>query len=236
MAELHLVRVFIGPGGSGGNPLAVFMDGLTIPPELRLGVTADLGYSETVYVDDPAAGRISIYVPTSELPFAGHPAVGTAWLLTELGFEPSRLQVPAGEVATWREADVTWIRARPAWVDFRVTPNFVEFPTSAAVDALPDHADEPWLYAWAWQDEAAGRIRARSFPTWAGISEDEASGAAAVLVGARVGKPLTISQGFGSEISVRPGPGTTVEVGGRCAMIEVREYDASALASRPGIS
>jgi hypothetical protein len=36
MAELHLVHVFIGPGGSGGNPLAVFVDGSTIPVE-RVG-------------------------------------------------------------------------------------------------------------------------------------------------------------------------------------------------------
>ncbi len=229
MPEFHLVRVFVGPGGSGGNPLAVFMDGRAIPPERRLAVTADLGYSETVYVDDPAAGRIEIYVPTSELPFAGHPAVGTAWLLTELGVATTRLEVPAGAVPTWREDDLTWIRARPEWVDFRVKPNFVELPSSVAVDALPDHADEPWLYAWAWQDESAGRIRARSFPTWAGITEDEASGAAAVLVGARVRKPLTISQGIGSEIAIRPGRDATVEVGGRCVLVEVREYDGSAL-------
>ncbi len=230
MPEFHLVRVFVGREGSGGNPLAVFMDGRAIPHERRLALTADLGYSETVYVDDPATGRIEIYVPTSELPFAGHPAVGTAWLLTELGFTTTRLEVPAGPVPTWREDDLTWIRARPEWVDFRVKPNFVELPSSAAVDALPDHAEEPWLYAWAWQDESAGRIRARSFPTWAGITEDEASGAAAVLVGARVGRPLTISQGIGSEIAVRPGLGGTVEIGGRCVLVEVREYDGSALA------
>jgi predicted PhzF superfamily epimerase YddE/YHI9 len=229
MAELHLVDVFIGPGGSGGNPLAVFLDGSAIPVERRLAVTAELGYSETVFVDDIDDGRMAIYVPTSELPFAGHPTVGTAWLLTELGHRVSRVRPPAGDVPTWRDGDVTWVRARPAWVDFRVAPRFVQLPSVAAVDALPGRADETWLYAWAWLDESIGRLRARSFPTWAGIDEDEASGAAAVLVGNRLGRPLTISQGVGSEIAVQPGPDRTVEIGGRCALLEVRDYAGQAL-------
>jgi predicted PhzF superfamily epimerase YddE/YHI9 len=41
----HLVRVFIGTDGAGGNPLAVFLDGKAIPPDRRLAVTAELGYS-----------------------------------------------------------------------------------------------------------------------------------------------------------------------------------------------
>jgi PhzF family phenazine biosynthesis protein len=85
--EIHLVSVFIDPDGAGGNPLAVFLDGQAIPPARRLAVTAELGYSETVFVDDLDEGRIAIFVPTSELPFAGHPTVGTAWL--EGGRAPS---------------------------------------------------------------------------------------------------------------------------------------------------
>jgi predicted PhzF superfamily epimerase YddE/YHI9 len=229
MPELHLVRVFIGTRRTGGNPLAVFLEGKAIPPDRRLAVTAELGYSETVFVDDLDKGRIAIFVPTSELPFAGHPTVGTAWLLTELGHPVSQLRPPAGIVPTWRDGELTWVRARPQWVDFRVNPNFVQLASSADVDALPGRADEPWLYAWAWQDEKAGRLRVRSFPTWAGIEEDEAGGAPAVLMGARLGRELTISQGVGSEISVRPGPDHTVEIGGRCGLVEVREYAGRAL-------
>jgi predicted PhzF superfamily epimerase YddE/YHI9 len=221
--------VFIGPGGLGGNPLAVFVDGSAIPVERRLAVTAELGYSETVFVDNIDDGRMAIYVPTSELPFAGHPTVGTAWLLTELGHRVSCVKPPAGEVPTWRDGELTWVRARPEWVDFRVTPRFVQLPSVAEVDDLPGRAQEPWLYAWTWQDERAGHVRARSFPTWAGIDEDEASGAAAVLMGNRLARPLTIFQGVGSEIAVRPGPDRTVEIGGRCALVEVRHYSGQAL-------
>ena len=119
---------------------------------------------------------------------------------------------------------MTWIRARPAWVDYRVLPRFVEYSTVGQVDALPGQATEPWLYAWAWEDESGGRLRARSFPTWAGIAEDEASGAGAVLMGERLQRAFTIRQGVGSEILVRPGRDGTIEFGGRCALVEVRDY------------
>jgi predicted PhzF superfamily epimerase YddE/YHI9 len=49
MPTLHLVRVFRGTNGAGGNPLAVFLDGKAIPPDRRLAVTAELGYSESVF-------------------------------------------------------------------------------------------------------------------------------------------------------------------------------------------
>ena len=41
--------------------------------------------------------------------------------------------------------------------------------------------------------------------------------------------PLTIRQGVGSEIAVQPGPDRTVEIGGRCALVEVRDYVGQAL-------
>jgi predicted PhzF superfamily epimerase YddE/YHI9 len=226
MTEYHVVRVFVGPGDSGGNELGVFLDGSAIPRTRRLAVTGELGFSETVFVDNVSAARIAIFVPAAEVPFAGHPLVGTAWLLAQVARPVSTLRPPAGEVPTWREGDVTWIRAQPAWVNFPVMPRFAEYPTVRDVDALPDQASEPWLYAWAWADESAGQLRARSFPSWAGIAEDEASGAAAVLMGNRLQRALTIRQGIGSEIRVRLGPEGTVEIGGACALVGVRNYVA----------
>ena len=83
---------------------------------------------------------------------------------------------------------------------------------------------EPWLYIWAWEDEVAGRLRSRSFPTNYGILEDEASGAASVVMGDRLGRPLTILQGVGSEIVVRPHDDGTVEIGGRTEIVQRREF------------
>jgi len=82
MAELHVLRVFVAPEGTGGNPLGVFLNGPAVPTGRRQAVAADLGFSETVFVDDPAAGGVRIFTPAAELPFAGHPTLGTchAWL------------------------------------------------------------------------------------------------------------------------------------------------------------
>ena len=82
MPRLHLLRVFCGNDGSGGNPLAVFLDGGEVPDAgERQAIAADLGLSETVFVDDAERGELRIFTPTVELGFAGHPTVGTAWLL-----------------------------------------------------------------------------------------------------------------------------------------------------------
>jgi len=226
MSQLHVLRVFLGPDGSGGNPLGVFLDGTEIPPDRRLEVAGTLGFSETVFVDavEDDAARIAIFTPGRELPFAGHPTVGTSWLLTEFGRKLWTLHVPAGDVETWRDGDLTWIRARARWVH---TLDVRQYPSVEKVDALrPGALGEPGLYAWAWEDEAAGRLRSRYFPTDLGIAEDEATGAAAVVMGDRLGRPLTIRQGVGSELLVRPDPTAgTVDVGGRCRLDTIRAFE-----------
>jgi predicted PhzF superfamily epimerase YddE/YHI9 len=228
MTELHVLRVFVGADGRGGNPLGVFLDGPAIDPSRRQAVAADLGFSETVWVDevDAEAGRatIRIFTPGVEMPFAGHPSVGSSWLLRETGRDVRVLRVPAGDVATWRDGDLTWIRARAAWAGALLEPR--RFPTPADVDALrPGRLGDPGLYAWAWQDEAAGRIRVRCFPTHVGIVEDEATGLGAVVMGDLLGRPLTISQGVGSELYARPDASTgLIDVGGRVELVEVRAF------------
>lgn len=123
MTQLHVVRVFLGPGGTAGNLLAVFLDGAAIPPERRLIVTAELGFSETVFVDDVATGRIAIFVPTAEVPFAGHPIVGTAWLLAEVGRPTSVLRPPAGDVPTRSDDGLSGVP--PAPIPWRWSSNVV---------------------------------------------------------------------------------------------------------------
>jgi predicted PhzF superfamily epimerase YddE/YHI9 len=78
--------------------------------------------------------------------------------------------------------------------------------------------------AWAWIDEAAGTVRSRVFPVGIGIAEDEATGAAAVQLGARLGRAIDIRQGHGSRILARPRDGGYVEIGGRSVLDEVRDY------------
>ena len=223
MTELHVLRVFVGPDGRGGNPLGVFLGDGTVPVDRRQAVAADLGFSETVFVDDAAEGAIRIFTPGRELPFAGHPTVGTGWLLHETGAPATTLRPPAGDVPFRHDAERTWIRAHAEWVHpIRVeqlaTPTDVE---AAAAQSMGD----PGRYVWAWIDEAAGVLRSRYFATDVGILEDEATGAAAVLMGHLIGRSITIRQGVGSEILVRPQPDDTIEIGGRVELVETREYE-----------
>jgi len=68
-----------------GNQLAVFTDAREIPEETLQPLAREIGFSETVYVlpaEHPEADvRIRIFTPGRELPFAGHPTLGTAFVL-----------------------------------------------------------------------------------------------------------------------------------------------------------
>jgi trans-2,3-dihydro-3-hydroxyanthranilate isomerase len=69
-----------------GNPVAVFTDASDLSSELMQRIAREMNLSETVFVlppDDDADARIRIFTPSSELPFAGHPTLGTALILGE---------------------------------------------------------------------------------------------------------------------------------------------------------
>jgi len=219
MPQLQLLRVFCDEDGSGGNPLAVFADGAEVPPAQRQAVAADLGLSETVFVDDRERGEVRIFTPAVELDFAGHPAVGAAWVLE--GVETLRTQ--AGEVPVVREDGAVFVAARPAW-----GPPFEleQLGSPSEVDALggPPRGQD-LIAAWAWLDEAAGIVRARVFPVRIGIPEDEATGSAATKLEAEIGRPIDIRQGRGSRILARPRADGLVEIGGVCAVDELGDYE-----------
>jgi predicted PhzF superfamily epimerase YddE/YHI9 len=220
--ELHVLRVFVNEDGEWGNPLGVFLDGAQVPEATRQEVAADLGFSETVFVEDRESGRIRIFTPGLELPFAGHPTVGTAWLLARSGTPVEALLTPAGEVGVRFDGDRVHVAARPEW-----SPelDYVELGSPAEVRALsgPPGGSEA-AYAWAWIDETAATLRARCFIEEAGIAEDEATGSAAIVLSARLGRPVTIHQGRGSVLLVRPLGDGLIEVGGSVRLDEVRNF------------
>ena len=218
MPTLHLLRVFCSDDGSGGNALGVFLNGAEVPPERRQAVAADLGLSETVFVDDAERGEVRIFTPAVELNFAGHPAVGTAWLLEGTDV----LRVAAGEVAVRRDGELVYVAARPEWGP---PHEFAELASPDEVDALDGPpGGHDLLTAWSWIDEPAGVVRARAFLARLGIAEDEATGSAATKLCAQLGRPIDIRQGRSSRILARPGEDGFVEIGGRSVLDEVRDY------------
>jgi len=73
----------------GGNPLAVFTDARGLSAAEMQSLAAEMNYSETTFVlppDDPAhTARVRIFTRSHEMPFAGHPNVGTAFVLARHG-------------------------------------------------------------------------------------------------------------------------------------------------------
>lgn len=202
MPTLHVLRVFCGDEGRGGNPLGVFLEGGEVPHHARGEIARRLGFSETVFVDDPVRGEIAIFTPGAEVHFAGHPTVGAAWLLAREGTPVEVLRPPAGEVPARTEADGAHVAGRPEWGP---PFEFTQLGSAEEVEALggpPEGHD--LIYAWAWLDEAAGVVRSRAFLDRIGVPEDEATGAAAVKLGGMLARPLDIRQGRGSRIRARP--------------------------------
>jgi trans-2,3-dihydro-3-hydroxyanthranilate isomerase len=85
-----------------GNPVAVFADGAGLSDELMQRAARELNLSETVFLladDGEADAQARIFTPASELPFAGHPVLGTAFLLGgQTGAETVRLRTGAGVI------------------------------------------------------------------------------------------------------------------------------------------
>jgi predicted PhzF superfamily epimerase YddE/YHI9 len=222
MPELHVVRVFCAPDGSGGNPAGIFLDGGEVPESAGQGIAADLGFAETVFVDDARTGRTRIFTPSEELDFAGHPMVGTAWLLARERVPVDLLRPPAGEVPVRFDGELTFISGRPEWGP---QWEFLQVASSEEVERLEGPPDNrPLVAVWAWLDEHRGVIRERVFAREIAIVEDEATGSAAIRLGVRLDRPLEIHQGKGSLLTARPVDDGMVEVGGRVELVEVRAY------------
>jgi trans-2,3-dihydro-3-hydroxyanthranilate isomerase len=91
------------PEPLAGNQLAVFTDARHIPEDKLQPLAREMNFSETVFVLPPEAGghvRIRIFTPAAELPFAGHPVLGSAFVLagplqlTEIRLETGNGVVP----------------------------------------------------------------------------------------------------------------------------------------------
>jgi trans-2,3-dihydro-3-hydroxyanthranilate isomerase len=100
----HLVDVFT-DRAFGGNPLAVFTNGRGLASETMQSIAKELNLSETTFVlppEDPANDyHVRIFTPGKELPMAGHPTVGTSFILArehmiELGQDETTIKLEEG--------------------------------------------------------------------------------------------------------------------------------------------
>jgi trans-2,3-dihydro-3-hydroxyanthranilate isomerase len=206
----QIVRVFT-RNGEGGNALGVINDTIGLDDDGMQAIAAELGFSETVFVDWPEDDlpSVRIFTPLVELPFAGHPLVGTAWTLLTMGpGGVAGLRCGIGDVAIGMDGDDAWITvtidpaaARPtdlgdyaaraglpvplrSWLvamprDYVV----LEYPDAATVAAVaPDAGVLGERFGTLVYARSGDTVRARFFAPSAGVLEDPATGSAAVAL------------------------------------------------------
>jgi trans-2,3-dihydro-3-hydroxyanthranilate isomerase len=135
----EVVDVFA-PRPFSGNQLAVVLDAGGLSTEQCQALAAEFNYSESTFVSaptDPAADyRVRIFTPHTELPFAGHPSVGTAHTLVRLGRLPAgvlRQECGAGVVAV--EVDGEGARLTGGTMSLRPGPDVAALARAVGLDA-----------------------------------------------------------------------------------------------------
>lgn len=107
-----------------GNPLAVFLEPQGLSPDEMQVLARELNLSETAFVfaseRDASAARVRIFTPRAEIPFAGHPTIGSAFALIEAGRIPAAdfvLDEKIGPIAIRleraRDPFIAWLRTPP---------------------------------------------------------------------------------------------------------------------------
>jgi trans-2,3-dihydro-3-hydroxyanthranilate isomerase len=121
----------------GGNQLAVFPDAERLPPELMQPIAREFNFSETTFVlppdDRKHTRRVRIFTPGGELQFAGHPTVGTAFVLASSG----AIQLHGAETRIVLEEGVG-----PVPVTIRATDGTPRF-AQLSVAQLPEYGPPP---------------------------------------------------------------------------------------------
>ncbi|MGH8260682.1 MAG: PhzF family phenazine biosynthesis protein [Steroidobacteraceae bacterium] len=117
----RLVNVFTREGGPlTGNPLCVFEDGASIDEHTMQALARQLNLSETTFLlpSSRASARVRIFTPSYEMPFAGHPTLGTAHVCRSLGLggEALTLEMAAGIIPVSAQGDRWTLQANaPSW-------------------------------------------------------------------------------------------------------------------------
>ena len=204
-----MLRVFT-RDGSGGNPLGVVTDILGLDDVKMQQIATDLAFSETIFLSwfEGTMPKARIFTPTVEIPYAGHPLVGAAWLLINLGpIDPGSIECSIGPVRIRQVDEVTWIDGAGDQPVKTVLPNLgpgfvpidmaevlmptpylvVQVGTAEEVAAMTPSMVAGFgdVYVWAWAEEGQS-VRARFFAPDFGIVEDPATGSGAVALAARL--------------------------------------------------
>jgi trans-2,3-dihydro-3-hydroxyanthranilate isomerase len=117
----RLLNVFTrGADVLSGNPLCVFENGTSLDDQTMQALARQFNLSETTFIlpSSRANARVRIFTPSYEMPFAGHPTLGSAHVCRALGLGGNELtlEMPAGVIPVTAEADRWTLQANaPRW-------------------------------------------------------------------------------------------------------------------------
>jgi trans-2,3-dihydro-3-hydroxyanthranilate isomerase len=140
--RLTLVDVFA-ETRYAGNQLAVVRDAGTLDATTMQSIAREMNFSETTFVveETPGRARVRIFTPSDELPFAGHPTLGTAWVMgRNLAAYTLDLAIGPVTVTFDREGGLTWMQPPEA----RFGPTLDRERAAAVVRLAPDALHPEW--------------------------------------------------------------------------------------------
>lgn len=202
---MKILNVFTNQNGEFGNPVGIIVDTENIiDNKNRQQMATDSGFSEIVFINNLETKDVSIFSPTSEIPFAGHALVGTSYFFnTVLNLPTTEIVSMDKKIKSWQENNLTFVEADlsilPNWnLEELKTPNDVE-QMEVVVSASKEHT-----LVWSWVDKEKGMVRARTFASDWNIPEDEANGSGAMKLASLLNRNLIIHHGKGSVIHSTP--------------------------------
>jgi trans-2,3-dihydro-3-hydroxyanthranilate isomerase len=126
-----------------GNQLAVFMGADALTTAEMQSIAAEINFAESTFVTklkpENNAAEIRIFTPEHEMQFAGHPIIGTSWVLMNKVFknQPEKiiLSVPIGEIPIHRSGDLIWLQAaQPKFLRVFLKEDFLLFSNLSIED------------------------------------------------------------------------------------------------------
>ncbi len=146
----RILNVFAADGGRfTGNPLCVFEDGSGLSAETMQALARQFNLSETTFVlpCDHATAAMRIFTPAMELPFAGHPTLGTAEVVRDLRQTPAAitLSTQAGIIPVRAQRNVWTLTAGPPRALSLETGRSIELVTELGLTAADLAAPPLWV-------------------------------------------------------------------------------------------
>jgi trans-2,3-dihydro-3-hydroxyanthranilate isomerase len=138
----YIVDVFAEKKYSG-NQLAVFLGADALSEEEMQKIAREINFAESTFITklepENSVAEIRIFTPEYEMKFAGHPIIGTSWVLMNKIFENKpqeiMLTVPIGEIPIHQSGDLVWLQAaQPEFLDIFSADDFLSFSNLNSAD------------------------------------------------------------------------------------------------------